>query len=159
MATLDLIKRDVVVSIRPIFASKILDGTKKVELRRRFPEGSTVGALALIYSSSPVRAIIGYARINKVLRLPVSQIWRQYGHDACISKKDFDEYFHALKYGFAILLADVKALRKQVTALDLERMFGFVAPQSFCYIGEEYSTLLNDERLQVSHRHQRRNRS
>ena len=31
-------RRDVLVSIRPFYASKILNGHKTVELRRRFPE-------------------------------------------------------------------------------------------------------------------------
>src|SRR3979411_1496989 len=37
-----------------ILASKILDGRKTVELRKRFPEVGTIGATALIYSSSPL---------------------------------------------------------------------------------------------------------
>ena len=64
------IKRDVLMSIRPQYASKILDGRKTVELRRKFPEVGAIGATVLIYSSSPVKAIVGTARIKKVAKLP-----------------------------------------------------------------------------------------
>ncbi len=77
-------QRDVLVSVQPKFVSKILDGDKTVELRRRFPETTVTGALVLIYSSSPVRAVVGYARIRQVLRLPIAQLWRQHGVAACV---------------------------------------------------------------------------
>jgi predicted transcriptional regulator len=53
--------RDLLVSVRPKYASQILSGKKTVELRRKFPETIAAGTLALIYSSSPVRAIVRYA--------------------------------------------------------------------------------------------------
>src|SRR5258708_7579220 len=92
--------RDLLVSIRPCYASKILDGQKTVELRRRFPEHNAVGATAFIYSSSPVCAVVGFARIRHVLKLPVSEIWRDYGAAACISKDDFKAYFVGLRHGY-----------------------------------------------------------
>jgi hypothetical protein len=64
MDALPEFRRDVLVSIRPNFASKILDGDKTVELRRKFPEVGAMGMTALIYSSSPVSAIVGYARFD-----------------------------------------------------------------------------------------------
>ena len=72
-------RRDILVSVRPIYASKILHGQKTVELRRKFPEVGATGALILIYSSSPVSAVVGCARIKHVLKLPVSRIWKEYG--------------------------------------------------------------------------------
>src|ERR1700730_1135761 len=57
-------RRDVVVSVRPIYASKILHGQKTVKLRRKFPEVGSTGALVLIYSSSPVSVVVGCARIT-----------------------------------------------------------------------------------------------
>jgi predicted transcriptional regulator len=86
-------KRDVLVSIRPVHVSKILTGQKTVELRRRFPELGARGATAFIYSSSPVRAVVGCARIEHVLKLPVSRIWKEHSDAACISRDEFDAYF------------------------------------------------------------------
>lgn len=154
MNTLPLFKRDILVSIRPTYASKILSGQKTVELRRKFPEVSAIGATALIYSTSPVQAIVGYARIKNVLRLPVEQIWLAYGEAACIERKDFDTYFEGQDYGFAILLENVRSLKRQLNAFDLKNEFGFVPPQSFRYLDHGYTSLLSDEPLQSPHRHQ-----
>lgn len=152
-------QRDVLVSVQPKFVSKILDGDKTVELRRRFPETTVTGALVLIYSSSPVRAVVGYARIRQVLRLPIGQLWRQHGVAACVSKKEFDKYFHGIKFGFAVLLDKIKLLNPQIAANDLQKEYGIVPPQSYRYLHKECIPLLSYGRVQTSHRYKRRNRA
>jgi predicted transcriptional regulator len=152
-------RRDVLVSIQPIYASKILDGRKTVELRRKFPEVGTTGATALIYSSSPVSAIVGCARIKYVLKLPIRRIWKEHGAAACISKDKFDAYFAGLRYGFAIIFERVQPLKRQLKAIDLEAQFGIVPPQSYRYLTEECIALLNNERFQAPDRYKRRHRA
>jgi len=159
MAGVSEFKRDVLVSIRPFYASRILDGRKSVELRRRFPEFNMVGGTALIYSSSPVSAVVGCARITDVCKLPVSEIWKRHGVAACISKQDFDAYFADVKHGFAIILGSIKELKREVNAIDLKAQFGIVPPQSYRYVTRECVALLNDGRFQTSRRHKRRDRS
>jgi hypothetical protein len=72
--------RDVIFSIRPPHAEKILDGTKTVELRRRFTGDVRLGTLALIYTTSPTSALTGFARIQDGLfdvssgKAPVEQV-------------------------------------------------------------------------------------
>jgi predicted transcriptional regulator len=152
-------KRDVLVSIRPHYASKILDGEKTVELRRKFTEIGATGMTALIYSSSPVSAVVGYACIKNVLKLPVSRIWKEHGAAACVSKGEFDAYFAGLRDGFAIVFESVQPLKKLVTAGDLQAQFGIVPPQSYRYVTGECVALLSDEQFQTSHRHKRRYRA
>jgi predicted transcriptional regulator len=152
-------RRDVLVSIRPFYASKILGGDKTIELRRKFPEIGAIGATALIYSTRPVSAVVAFARIKHVLKLPVSRIWKEHGAAACISKNDFDAYFTGLRYGFAIFLESVQPLKKLLNAIDLETQFGIVPPQSYRYVTEECLALLSDERLQTSRRHKRHHRA
>jgi predicted transcriptional regulator len=151
--------RDVLVSIRPSFASKILAGDKTVELRRKFPEVGSGGMTAVIYSSRPVSAIVGCARIKHVLKLPVSTIWKEHGAAACVSKDEFDAYFSGLSEGFAIVFESVRPLKKQLKAIDLQAQFGIVPPQSYRYVTDECVALLSDEQFQTSHRHKRRNRA
>ena len=159
MATLEMLNRDVVVSIRPNYAKKIMDGKKTVELRRRFPETTSTGSLALIYSTSPVRAIVGYATIEDVKYRSLRQIWRLYGQRACIEKSDFDAYFAGLTKGYAIILGQVKVLKKQIAAATLLEEFDFVPPQSFRYIGDDHTALLKHGHVEVPNRQQRRNRA
>jgi predicted transcriptional regulator len=150
---------DVLVSIRPEFANKILDGFKTIELRRRFPTTATTGALVLIYSSTPEQAIVGYAKIKTVERMLVSKIRKLYLQDACIEGADFDKYFRGVRFGYAIFLGGVKRLPRKVPVSDLKKLYGFVPPQSFSYVSERYDKLLMDERIQIPHRYKRRNRS
>src|ERR1022692_4472439 len=151
--------RDVLVSVQPKFVSKIIEGAKTVELRRKFPETAATGAFALIYCSSPVRAAVGYARIHEVLRLPISRLWREHGAAACVSRNEFDDYFRGQKFGFAILLDKINLLNPQIAAADLEQEFGIVPPQSYRYLHKDCISLLSDGRVQAAHRHKRRNRA
>lgn len=149
-------RRDFLVSIRPNYAAQIIEGRKTVELRRRFPDTTVPGAIVLIYSSSPVQAIVGYAVIREVQRRPVNVIWARYGRAACITQEDFDEYFDGLDEGYAIVLDRVKKFPREFPASDLRERFGFVPPQSFRYLAAEYYTLIDHGRHQAPHRYKRR---
>jgi hypothetical protein len=87
-------KRDVVLSVRPHFSEKIIQGKKTIELRRRFPVSAPRGTIAYIYSTSPVRAMVGSVEIENVLKLPVRDIWKTFGRMAQIDRVDFDNYFY-----------------------------------------------------------------
>lgn len=94
-------RKDVVFSIRPIHAERILAGSKTVELRRRFSDSVGAGSFAFIYTTSPTSALTGLAEIRGVQQLPVKDLWHHYGEAACLSKPDFDEYFSGLRTGYA----------------------------------------------------------
>jgi predicted transcriptional regulator len=126
--------RDMIFSIRPVHAQKILDGSKTVELRRRFTDGVKPGTLALIYSTSPTSALTGSARIRDVQRLAVPDIWRRHRSGACLRKKEFEDYFSGLHSGYAIVLASAKPLPRPVGLPELRERFGFEPPQSYQYM-------------------------
>jgi predicted transcriptional regulator len=149
MTTADLLRKDFVVSVRPLYAEKIIDGEKTVELRRRFPEVTATGAIVLIYSSSPVQAIVGYATISEVHRLPVNSIWSKFGKAACISRSAFKEYFEGLHEGYAIVLSNVRKFSQEIPVSQLKKRFGFIPPQSFKYLEKEYYSLLKNEHVQA----------
>jgi predicted transcriptional regulator len=159
MNTIPLFKRSMLLSVRPEYASRILSGEKTVELRRRFPMSEAIGATAFIYSSSPVRAVLCKATISDVKNLALTTLWRRHGATACISRKDFHDYFSGLDRGYAVLLKDVVALDSAVTAAELERLIDFVPPQSFRYLDEQFNSLLSDGGIQAPDRYQRRNRA
>lgn len=158
MNIIPLFRRDVLLSVRPEYASKILSGEKTVELRRRFPT-TTIGASALFYATSPVQCIVAFARIKDVRKLPTIEIWMDHGPAACISKKDFDKYFQGVKYGYAVFLEEVRRIEPGITARDLQTEFGIVPPQSYQYVKGECSSLLTDGRIQAAYRHKRRHRA
>ncbi|MDQ0422997.1 putative transcriptional regulator/DNA-binding XRE family transcriptional regulator [Peteryoungia aggregata LMG 23059] len=144
-------QRDVVLSIRPQYSEKILDGQKTVELRRRFPVSAPSGTVAYIYSTSPVRAIVGIAEIRDVLKLPVKQIWSEFEDAASIERGDFDNYFQGVDFGFVLMFEDVKPFSRPVPLSELREKYGFEPPQSFLYASRDLRKALRDEATVVSH--------
>ncbi len=126
-------RRDVVLSIRPKYAEPILEGSKTVELRRRFPTKVPSGTLAYIYSTSPTRAMTGIAEIEKVSKVSLEDMWQSYSDVACIAKDDFDRYFEGLDAGFVISLKNARPLLRSIGLTELRDRFEFEAPQSFIY--------------------------
>jgi predicted transcriptional regulator/DNA-binding XRE family transcriptional regulator len=133
--------RDLIFSIRPVHAEKILDGSKTVELRRRFTSEVRPGTLALIYSTSPTSALTGTARIQDVQRLAVPDLWKKHRSGACLHKREFEDYFAGLDSGYAIVLTSAKPLPRPVGLPELRERFGFEPPQSYQYIRRHMRTL------------------
>lgn len=144
-------QRDVVLSIKPAYSERILDGRKTVELRRRFPVSAPSGALAYIYSTSPVKAMVGTASIRDVLKLPVEQIWTEFENSVFIERNQFDKYFDGLDHGFALVFDDVRAFSRPLPLSELREKFGFEPPQSFLYAKRNLRKALQDEPAVVSH--------
>lgn len=143
--------RDVVLSIRPKYASRILAGDKKVELRRRFPASAPKGTIAYIYSTSPDRAMVGVTEIKGVKKLAVAEIWDRYSSVAFIEKHDFDSYFEGLDEGFALEFGTVRPFVSPLTLSELRERFGFEPPQSFLYAKQDLRRALKDEYTIVPH--------
>ena len=144
-------QRDVVLSIRPQYSEKILEGLKTVELRRRFPVSAPGGTVAYIYSTSPVRAMVGVTEIKDVLKLPIEQIWAEFEDTAFIQRDDFDSYFQGLEFGYALLFEEVKSFSRPIPLNELRERFGFEAPQSYLYASRDLRKALRDEAAVVSH--------
>jgi predicted transcriptional regulator len=119
--------RDVLFSIRPVHAEKILEGSKTVELRRRFANAVTPGTLALIYSTSPTSALTGSARIKAVQCTDLSTLWRTH------------------------LLESARPLERPVGLTELRKRFGFEPPQSYQYASPRIRGLIENERPQAPH--------
>lgn len=144
-------QRDIVLSIKPEYSKKILKGEKTVELRRRFPLSAPSGSTAYIYSTSPVKAMVGMAAIQDVLKLPVSQIWKNFKRTASIERANFEKYFEGVDHGFALLFEDVRAFTRPLPLAELRERFGFEPPQSFLYAKRDFRKALQDEPAVVSH--------
>ncbi|MBS9719190.1 helix-turn-helix domain-containing protein [Tianweitania sp. BSSL-BM11] len=149
----DLFKsqRDVVLSIKPEYSTKILDGRKTVELRRRFPVSAPSGAIAYIYASAPIKAMVGIAEIRDVFKLPVEQIWNEFQTSAYIGRDKFDRYFEGLREGYALVFEGVRTFSRPLPLSELREKFGFEPPQSFLYAKRDLRKALRDEPAIVSH--------
>ena len=143
--------RDVLFSIRPVHAEKILTGDKTVELRRRFANAVTPGTLALIYSTSPTSALTGSAKIKAVECTDLRTLWKTHRKAACLDKSDFEAYFAGLERGYAIILDSARPLERPVGLTELRKRFGFEPPQSYQYASPRIRGLVENERPQAPH--------
>jgi predicted transcriptional regulator len=120
----------VLLSIKPEYAEKILNGEKKYEFRRAIFKSSEVRKI-IIYASSPVRKVIGEFDIDYILSLDVADLWKKTESHSGINKKFYDSYFQGKKVGHAIKVKKSKRYRKKLELNDFNITH---APQSFAYI-------------------------
>ncbi len=121
----------VLLAIKPEFAEKIFNGTKKVEFRRCIFKSDKITSI-IVYASSPVQKIIGEFEIEDVLTGTPEYLWCKTSKDAGISKSYFDQYFGEKTTGYAIR---IKSYKKYRNPLCLKLDFNIShPPQSFQYI-------------------------
>jgi predicted transcriptional regulator len=121
-------RRLALLSVRPRFASKILSGEKKVELRR-VPFSDEVEHV-LVYATSPLKAIVGWFSVEGMDRDRPSRLWRRYGPLSALSRREFMRYFEGVAIGAAILIGKSRALPSPVSLADVH-IDG--APRNFRY--------------------------
>jgi len=123
----------VVLSIKPEFAFKIFDGTKKFEFRKSIFKNEKIKTI-IVYASSPVQQVIGEFDIEEVLNHDLSTLWGLTQEFSGISEKFYYEYFTNKEQGFAI---KIKKTRKYRTPKCLRADFNLSPPQSFAYWTEK----------------------
>src|SRR5512136_2806234 len=96
------------LSIHPRYVDAILSGTKRVEHRRQRPR--LASGQALIYATSPRKALVANFRVASVVRAPLAELWRSVRDVAGVSRGEFDAYFEGLKEGVGIWITDVVEL-------------------------------------------------
>lgn len=127
-------ERMVVLSLKPRFAEAILAGIKTVELRRKEPK-IVVPTRALLYASTPVRALVGTCIIESIRSADLPKLWSEYGSRADLRHSEFRAYFRGVGRGTALTLTQPRAFSQQVPLEDLRaRPRGFRPPQSYAYI-------------------------
>ena len=122
----------VLLSIKPEYAEKIFDGTKKYEFRRSVFKNRNVKTV-VVYASSPVQRVIGEFEIDSIINEDLINLWQKTKDFSGISEDFFFEYFSNKERGFAIKIKKVKRYDK---TLSLKDDFNTTPPQSFMYLEE-----------------------
>ena len=120
----------IVLSIKPEFAEKIFNGTKKFEFRKSIFKQTNIKSV-LVYASSPVQMVIGEFEIEQIIKSDLETLWSLTKQDAGISKEFFLEYFSDKMDGYAI---QVKAAKRFKKPRNLKEHYNLVPPQSFAYL-------------------------
>lgn len=120
----------VLLSIKPEYAEKIFNGTKKYEFRRSVFKKTGV-KIVVVYASSPVKKVIGEFEIETILNDELNKLWHQTKDFSGISSDFFFEYFRNKENGFAI---KIKKAKKYKRPLSIKEDFNATPPQSFMYL-------------------------
>lgn len=120
----------VVLSIKPEFANKIFEGTKKYEFRRTIFKNPDVKKI-VVYASSPVQKIIGEFDIDQIITHDLKTLWNKTKKHSGISESFFLEYFMNRQHGFAIKIKNTKLYRNPKCIREDYNLF---PPQSFLYL-------------------------
>lgn len=120
----------VILSIKPQFAEKIFNGTKKFEFRRTLFKNTAVRKV-IVYASAPISRIIGEFEIEEIIHNDLEYLWSDTEQYAGISKEYYFAYFDGKVSGYAI---KIKATKKYDSSYSIEEKYGIKAPQSFAYI-------------------------
>lgn len=120
----------VILSIKPEFANKIFNGTKKFEFRRTLFKNKEVKKI-VVYASAPISKIIGEFEIENIVHDELNNLWDQTSKYSGISEDYYIKYFNGKELGYAI---KVKNPKKYDRELCIKENFGIRPPQSFAYL-------------------------
>ncbi len=124
------------VSVKPEFAEKIFSGKKKIELRKAAPNVSP-GDLIVIYSTTPVKAVIGIGEVGGILKMPPSRMWKLHGKILGIDKKRFFQYYEDIQVAVGIVLTSTLKFPNQLSLEEIKEKHPFFhPPQTFRYYNE-----------------------
>lgn len=119
----------VVLSIKPEFAFKIFEGTKKFEFRKAIFKNRNVKTI-IVYASSPVQRVIGEFEIEEIINKDLDSLWKLTQDFSGITEDYFYQYFANRTSGFAI---QIKKTKRYKYARCLRSDYNLVPPQSFAY--------------------------
>ena len=121
---------DAILSIKPIYADAIVDQVKKVEFRKKVFKKNV--EKVFIYSSSPVKMIIGFFTIAEIIEDTPDNLWKKFNKVGGINKDDFFEYYNEAEVGFGLVIDKVVKFEEGVDPIEF--IENFTAPQSFIYL-------------------------
>jgi len=120
------------MSVKPEFAERIMRGKKTIELRRKFST-RWIGQRINIYASAPVMSLVGEARIVGVVSKRPEEIWQDFHEQISCSRPEFDAYAAGANELYAIKLDDVRPYRERLPLVQISHLIKeqLTPPQSY----------------------------
>ena len=121
----------VLMSIHPVYAQKILNGSKTIEFRKTAFQKKV--KYIILYATAPQKQIVGYFEVVRLESNTPKQIWKKYSTKGGIEQELFNKYFGSSKKAIAIIIGKVVKLRRP---LKLETICTTNPPQNFYYLND-----------------------
>lgn len=131
----------VLLSVHPKYAEMIVSGKKRVEFRRVWAS-EDVDTL-VIYATSPVKRILGIARVKRIHIGSPSHMWKIAKKlNGGVTRDQLFKYLNGKASAIGIELEGIVRLPERAKPISL---FGknFKPPQSFRYLKEKEKNLLD----------------
>jgi len=122
---------DVILSIKPKYVDAIMRGEKKFEFRKNIFKNKKINYV-YIYASSPIKRIVGYFRIQRIIEDNPESLWNRFKDRSGINDDEFFKYFKDNRKGFAIEIGDLEKFKNPIDPK--KTIPDFIPPQSFCYL-------------------------
>jgi len=123
----------IILSIKPEFSDRIFEGTKKIELRKSKPNVNK-NDIVIIYSTVPVKAIIGICKIEEIIESTPNEIWKNYSAHLGIDKKRYFEYYLGRDKAIGLKINSYRKFKSQISLSTIKEFLpNFTPPQTFKY--------------------------
>ncbi|MBA2846662.1 type I restriction enzyme S subunit [Methanococcus maripaludis] len=126
----------ILLSIKPKYVKEILKGSKKYEFRKSIFKKYDKNELVFIYSSYPVKRIVGTFSVGDIIENCPKILWNEFKNVSGIKESEFFKYFKEKDNGYAIQINKLNEFKNPVNPKDINP--DFRAPQSFCYISQNF---------------------
>ena len=101
----------VLLSIKPEYAEKILNGEKKFEFRRVLPKNKDITRV-IIYATMPIGKVVGEFEIAELISESPVRLWEITAEFSGITENFFDSYFEGRKIAHAIKVGKVRKYKQ-----------------------------------------------
>ncbi len=125
--------KTILMSIKPEYVSKILDGTKKYEFRKKTPIEDV--EKIVIYSTFPQKLIVGEVEVVRKIKMKPTPLWEETKLYAGITREKYRKYFKGCSTAYAYELGEVTIYDTPKSLSDYGISY---SPQSYIYLKQEH---------------------
>lgn len=111
----------ILMSIKSEYAKKVLEGKKKVEIRKRFSK-KWAGHKVSIYATRPESSLVGEAWISKIVIGDPESIWEKFHVQIGCTRDEFNNYAGTLDKVYAIVLENPVQYGKSFSLNDVSNL-------------------------------------
>ena len=125
-------KRTIVLPILPVYADGIMNGSKRVEFRKRNVPIAT--SRVVLYATLPVGRVVGVIEVVAIHEVEPTIAWSQYSSIGGIEQTEFFEYYKNTPLARVLKIANPIPLNVDLSTLV---NMGIRISQGFSYISDE----------------------
>ena len=116
------------LSLRPEFAERIFDGTKKYEYRKRVFVREDVDKV-VVYATDPLKRVVGEFEFGEIIVDTPTSIWEKTAPYSGINRNRFFKYFLGKQKAYAITIRCAVRYDKPLNPRSM--LPDFIPPRSF----------------------------